>query len=80
MLSGVKPDEKQKFICELQQGSNVVAMVGDGINDAAALASSHVGIAMGEGVGAASEASSIVLMGNKLSQVSSYSPIFTRIY
>ncbi|CAM8974177.1 unnamed protein product [Rhodiola kirilowii] len=67
--SGVKPDEKQKFICELQKGSNVVAMVGDGINDAAALASSHVGIAMGEGVGAASEASSIVLMGNKLSQL-----------
>uniref|UniRef100_A0A7N0T168 HMA domain-containing protein n=3 Tax=Kalanchoe fedtschenkoi TaxID=63787 RepID=A0A7N0T168_KALFE len=69
VLSGVKPDEKQKFICELQKGSNIVAMVGDGINDAAALASSHVGIAMGDGVGAASEASSIVLMRNKLSQL-----------
>lgn len=69
VLSGVKPDEKKKFIGDLQKGKNIVAMVGDGINDAAALASSHVGVAMGGGVGAASEVSSIVLMGNRLSQV-----------
>lgn len=70
MLSGVKPDEKKEFISKLQKDQNVVAMVGDGINDAAALASSDVGIAMGGGVGAASEVSSVVLMGNRLSQVS----------
>ena len=69
MLSEVKPKEKKKFISELQKNQNIVAMVGDGINDAAALASSHIGIAMGGGVGAASDVSSIVLMGNKLSQV-----------
>ncbi|KAH7652769.1 Cu(2+)-exporting ATPase protein [Dioscorea alata] len=69
VLSGVKPEEKKRFICELQKGRKGVAMVGDGINDAAALASSDVGIAMGEGVGAASDVSSIVLMGNKLSQL-----------
>ncbi|XP_020242331.1 copper-transporting ATPase PAA1, chloroplastic isoform X2 [Asparagus officinalis] len=69
VLSRVKPDQKKKFICELQESQKVVAMVGDGINDAAALAASDVGIAMGEGVGAASDVSSIVLMRNKLSQV-----------
>ncbi|CAN6691337.1 unnamed protein product [Malus baccata var. baccata] len=67
VISGVKPMEKKNFIMELQKDQNVVAMVGDGINDAAALASSHVGIAMGGGVGAASEVSSIVLLGNRLS-------------
>ncbi|MBA0799062.1 hypothetical protein Gohar_009597 [Gossypium harknessii] len=71
VLSQVKPDEKRKFVSELQENQNVVAMVGDGINDAAALASAHIGVAMGGGVGAASEVSSIVLMGNRLSQVSS---------
>ncbi|XP_047315138.1 copper-transporting ATPase PAA1, chloroplastic-like [Impatiens glandulifera] len=69
VMWGVKPASKEKFIRELQKDGNIVAMIGDGINDAAALAASHVGVAMGGGVGAASEVSSIVLMGNKLSQV-----------
>ncbi|RYR64463.1 hypothetical protein Ahy_A03g010565 isoform A [Arachis hypogaea] len=69
VLSGVKPDGKKKFINELQKDQKIVAMVGDGINDAAALASSHIGIALGGGVGAASEVSSIVLMRNQLSQL-----------
>ncbi|EEF30897.1 copper-transporting atpase paa1, putative [Ricinus communis] len=69
VLAGVKPDEKKKFISELQKHQNIVAMVGDGINDAAALALSHVGVAMGGGVGAASEVSSVVLTGNRLSQL-----------
>ncbi|CAL5213638.1 unnamed protein product [Lathyrus oleraceus] len=69
VLSEVKPEEKNNFIKELQKDKKVVAMVGDGINDAAALASSHIGIALGGGVGAASEVSSIVLMHNHLSQL-----------
>ncbi|WOL08706.1 copper-transporting ATPase PAA1, chloroplastic [Canna indica] len=69
VLSEVKPEEKKRFISELQKDKQIVAMVGDGINDAAALASADIGIAMGEGVGAASDVSSIVLMGNNLSQL-----------
>lgn len=70
VLYGVKPDEKSKFISRLQKDNrNVVSMVGDGINDAAALAESHIGVAIGGGVGAASEVASIVLMGNKISQL-----------
>lgn len=69
VVYGVKPDEKKMFISKLQMDQNIVAMVGDGINDAAALASSDVGVAIGGGVEAASEVSSIVLMHNKLSQV-----------
>ncbi|KAL0872664.1 hypothetical protein Bca101_022369 [Brassica carinata] len=69
VISGVKPAEKKKFINELQMNKNIVAMVGDGINDAAALASSDVGVAMGGGAGAASEVSPVVLMGNRLTQL-----------
>ncbi|XP_010526998.1 PREDICTED: copper-transporting ATPase PAA1, chloroplastic isoform X3 [Tarenaya hassleriana] len=69
VIAGVKPGEKKRFINELQKTRKGVAMVGDGINDAAALASSDVGVAMGGGVGAASEVSPIVLMSNRLSQL-----------
>ncbi|KAI4342087.1 hypothetical protein MLD38_026745 [Melastoma candidum] len=69
VFSGFKPDQKKQFVSQLQKKKKTVAMVGDGINDAAALASSDVGVAMGGDVGAASEVSSVVLMGNRLSQL-----------
>eukprot|EP00850_Spirogloea_muscicola_P005502 SM000025S08397 [mRNA] locus=s25:534932:540937:- [translate_table: standard] len=67
--AGVRPYGKAEYIDKLQKSNKKVAMVGDGVNDAAALAQADVGITMAGGVGAASEVASIVLMGDKLTQV-----------
>jgi Cu+-exporting ATPase len=65
----VKPFAKAEHIRLLQKEKGNVAMVGDGVNDAAALVQADVGVAMAGGVGAASEVASIVLMGDRLTQV-----------
>lgn len=61
-IAEVKPDEKLNVIRNLQNQSHIVAMAGDGINDAPALAQSDVGIAMGGGTDAAIENASITLL------------------
>uniref|UniRef100_A0A6U9PZH7 HMA domain-containing protein n=1 Tax=Picocystis salinarum TaxID=88271 RepID=A0A6U9PZH7_9CHLO len=69
VYAGLLPEEKAEIIKQLQANGSKVAMVGDGINDAAALATSDVGIAIRGGMDAAEDAAGVVLMGNKLGQV-----------
>lgn len=70
VIANCLPDEKAELILELKKRYGTIVMVGDGINDAPALANASIGIAMGAGTDLAMEAADVVLVKNDLQQLS----------
>lgn len=69
VIAEVMPDEKDKVIQQKQQQGNLIAMVGDGINDAPALVRADVGIAMGSGTDVSIDSADVILMNGELKKI-----------
>ena len=70
----VTPNQKRAFVHALQEKAHVVAMTGDGVNDALALKDADIGVAMGNGAPATRAVAQIVLLDGRFSQLPAWSP------
>ena len=68
-ISRARPDDKARLVTLLQANGEVVAVTGDGTNDAPALSKAHVGLSMGDGTSRAKEASDITIIDNSFSSI-----------
>lgn len=69
IIARARPMDKKRLVETLQSGNEVVAVTGDGTNDAPALKAAHVGLSMGDGTSVAKEASDITIVDNSFSSI-----------